>query len=208
MIPDVSMNDKFSLRNGPRPPPPSSKSALSFSRSVIQDATMKETAKPSQSQKKWALGEDEMRSDTHSRRRRLRETKPSLADEVLLNSSAPKNSVYARVPRPETTPLASDRLSAPEIPTSVPQSILPDLLPESLSFDIHASPQDTLDVRPREHNSAETTTTWTTSVKSTISEDLSRDDKDRGAKLRYLQKRNERQTRFAHETKRYGWSEV
>ncbi|KAF3390954.1 hypothetical protein DPV78_011195 [Talaromyces pinophilus] len=52
-----------------------------------------------------------------------------------------------------------------------------------------------VDVKQRERSPrTETSTPWSISLKSTISEDLSRHDKDQGAKLRFLQKRLDRET--------------
>lgn len=192
MLSDISMDDKFSLRNRPWPPPPLSNSALSLSRSVNQDEATNDTAKPSQRQTKWELGEDETRSDTQGRRGRLREL-PSVAEITSLDSLAPDKPGIARLDRLGSPPLALDNLSAPEITTLSPLDNSVNSTGHG-SFDIHGNPQDALDIRRREHYSVETTTAWSISVNPTISEDLSRDDKDRGAKLRYLQKKHERKT--------------
>lgn len=203
----MSLDDIFPSRNEPQPPAPLPHSEGSFSRvrSVNQVRTIVdvETTNLSQRQRKWELGEDEMRSDTHSRHRRLREPKPSLADVVLLNSSAPQDPDLARLARQESPP--SDKIRLPTI-----SEILSSDVDQMGTIGVSSilNPEDTLTARQRNLDSAETTTTWNISVKSSISEDLSRDDKDRGAKLRYLQKRHERQTGFAQVTRRDGWSEV
>lgn len=190
LVSDSSSNDKPSLQIGSRPPHLLPDSTIIIYRPVNKDKTTDDTAKPSQSQRKWKLGEDETRGDTGSHRRRRKIA--SMADAVLLNALSPNNPDIDRTQgSPPSTPDSLSSLELPNFAAPVGSSVNP-LGPDS--FDITGSSRDTLDARRREQYSAETTTAWSISVKSTISEDLSRDDKDRGAKLRYLQKRHERQT--------------
>jgi hypothetical protein len=189
-------DDEFSLQNESPPPPPLSNTALSSSSRVHQPEITDGTVKPSQKQITRGLDKNETqfnkRNDTQSRLHR--KPRHTLADAVLLSALAPDRPGLARQ-NDDLSP--TDTHSSAEIPsfTELIDGSFHPMAPANLDFTrLVGSSLDTLDVRRREHYSAETTTTLSISVKSTISEDLSREDKDRGAKLRYLQKRLERQT--------------
>lgn len=195
---DSLFDDKSSLQSEAPSPPPLSNPALSSSGWVDQRETTGGSGKPESKKKKEKLGEEEIpvlkRNGTQSRLHR--KPRSTLADTVLLQHLAPdKPDIASRIG--DSSPLLTlDNPTFPKV-TSIGEILRSIYTSAPGNFGLGeqtGTSLDALDVRRRERYSAERMTTSSISIKSTISEDLSREDKDRGAKLRYLQKRHERQT--------------
>lgn len=181
------------------PPPPLSNTALFSSGRVDQTEITggSDKPKPKSKHEKWELGGDKTpvvkRSETQSQRRRRLEVETLPLDKPRIDRQMgdSSRSVTPDLNPPEAsmTPIGVSFETGPDdfdITGRVGHS----------TFDIWRGAQSTgtLDVRRIERYSAGRMTTSSISIKSTISEDLSREEKDRGAKLRYLQKRHEGQT--------------
>lgn len=138
--------------------------------------------------KKWDLGQDKTpvvkRSETQSQQPRRLELETLPLDKPRIDRQMGDSSRSVAV---------ADILNPPE--PSYPIGVSFERRPDDFVITGRVGHSTgTLDVRRIERYSAGRMTTSSISIKSTISEDLSREEKDRGAKLRYLQKRHEGQT--------------